>query len=125
VAKGFFEVWELDLRCWGPLRRAHAPLTAFPADSVTSDNFSSWFSAAPTTVAPRATDCSFFSFSFVFGVCFVVWVCFSDVIRAFLYFWVCISVGFGCFWADLGECWGFLGFVFLVVLGVVGAACGF
>jgi hypothetical protein len=47
------------------------------------------------------------------------------VIRAFLYFWVCIFVGFGCFWPNLGECWvaflvfwalGFLWFWVLWVL---------
>jgi hypothetical protein len=118
----FFEVWELDLRCWGPLRRARAPSAAFPANSATSD----WFSTAPATVAPRAANYNFFlflvcsyDFSFVFGVSSVFWVCFSDVIRAFCIFGFVYLLGFGCFWADLGEYWGaFLGFGFLAVLGV-------
>lgn len=49
VAEVFFEVWELDPRCWGPLRHARAPSEAFPADSATSNSFSGWFSAAPPT----------------------------------------------------------------------------
>jgi hypothetical protein len=58
-------------------------------------------------VTSHATDCSFFLFlGCSCGFYFVFGVCFSDVIRAFLYFWVCFSVGIGCFWADLGEYWG-------------------
>jgi hypothetical protein len=95
----FFEVWELDLRCWGPLRRARAPPATFPTYSTTSDSYSGWFSAAPATVPPRATDCSFFLFFCFWGLICILGLLF----RCNSGFFVFLGLYFCWVWVLLGR----------------------